>query len=70
MHADVISQEVIFLDHVDPHSSPMKAQGVSELGISGVAAAVANAIYNACGARVRSYPVTIEKILPHLPAVV
>jgi len=68
VHADVVAQEVIFLDHVDPHSSPMKAQGVSELGISGVAAAVANAIYNACGARVRTYPVTIDKILPHLPA--
>ncbi|RZT29068.1 xanthine dehydrogenase family protein molybdopterin-binding subunit [Cupriavidus agavae] len=67
VHADIIEQEVIFIDHLDPHSSPMKAQGVSELGISGVAAAVANAVYNACGARVRSYPVTIEKILPHLP---
>ncbi|WP_027351755.1 xanthine dehydrogenase family protein molybdopterin-binding subunit [Halotalea alkalilenta] len=67
VHADILEQEVIFLDHLDEHSSPMKAQGVSELGISGVAAAVANAIYNACGARVRSYPVTIEKILPHLP---
>ncbi|MCD9125793.1 xanthine dehydrogenase family protein molybdopterin-binding subunit [Luteimonas fraxinea] len=67
VHADIIEQDVIFLDDLDPHSSPMKAKGVSELGISGVAAAVANAIYNASGARVRQYPVTIEKIYPHLP---
>lgn len=68
VHADIIDQQVIFIDELDPHSSPMKAKGVSELGISGVAAAVANAVYNATGARVRSYPITIEKIFPHLPA--
>jgi xanthine dehydrogenase YagR molybdenum-binding subunit len=68
VHADIIDQQVIFIDELDPHSSPMKAKGVSELGISGVAAAVANAVYNATGARVRSYPITIEKIYPHLPA--
>jgi CO/xanthine dehydrogenase Mo-binding subunit len=45
---------VIFLDETDPMSSPMKAKGVGELGICGVGAAVANAIYNATGVRVRS----------------
>ena len=47
VHADIPHQEVIFLDETDPMSSPMKAKGVAELGICGVGAAVANAIYNA-----------------------
>ena len=49
VHADIPHQEVIFLDETDPISSPMKAKGVAELGICGVAAAIANAIYNASG---------------------
>jgi xanthine dehydrogenase YagR molybdenum-binding subunit len=68
VHADIPHQEVIFLDETDPLSSPMKAKGVAELGICGVAAAVANAIYNATGVRVRDYPVTVEKLLEGLPA--
>jgi xanthine dehydrogenase YagR molybdenum-binding subunit len=67
VHADIPHQEVIFLDETDPMSSPMKAKGVAELGICGVAAAVANAIYNATGVRVREYPVTLDKLLPGLP---
>jgi xanthine dehydrogenase YagR molybdenum-binding subunit len=69
VHADIPHQDVIFLDETDPISSPMKAKGVAELGICGVAAAVANAVYNATGARVRDYPVTLDKLLPHLPPV-
>jgi xanthine dehydrogenase YagR molybdenum-binding subunit len=67
VHADIPHQEVIFLDETDPMSSPMKAKGVGELGICGVAAAVANAIYNATGVRVRDYPVTLDKLLPGMP---
>jgi xanthine dehydrogenase YagR molybdenum-binding subunit len=63
VHADIPHQDVIFLDEVDPMSSPMKAKGVAELGICGVAAAVANAVYNATGVRVRDYPVTLDKVL-------
>ena len=59
----------MFLDETDPVSSPMKAKGVGELGICGVAAAVANAIHNATGLRVRDYPVTLDKLLKGLPAV-
>ena len=70
MHADVPHQDVIFLDETDPISSPMKAKGVGELGICGVAAAIANAVYNATGVRVREYPVTLEKHLAKLPALV
>jgi xanthine dehydrogenase YagR molybdenum-binding subunit len=67
VHADIPHQEVIFLDETDPVSSPMKAKGVGELGLCGVAAAVANAVYNATGARVRHYPITLDKFLDKLP---
>jgi len=69
VHADIPHQEVIFLDEVDPISSPMKAKGVGELGICGVAAAIANAVYNATGTRIRDYPITLDKLLDHLPSV-
>ena len=67
VHADIPHQEVIFLDEVDPQSSPMKAKGVGELGICGVGAAVANAVYNATGVRVRDYPITLDKLLDRMP---
>lgn len=69
VHADIPHQDVIFLDETDPISSPMKAKGVAELGICGVAAAVANAVYNATGIRVRDYPITLDKLLDRLPEV-
>ncbi|MEN5343407.1 aldehyde oxidoreductase molybdenum-binding subunit PaoC [Achromobacter mucicolens] len=67
VHADIPRQEVIFLDEDDPVSSPMKAKGVGELGLCGVAAAIANAVYNATGVRVRNYPVTLDKLLDGMP---
>ncbi|MXP44879.1 aldehyde oxidoreductase molybdenum-binding subunit PaoC [Allopontixanthobacter sediminis] len=67
VHADIPHQECIFLDTLDPVISPMKAKGVGELGICGPGAAVANAIYNAIGVRVREYPVTLDKYLDRLP---
>ncbi len=67
VHADIPHQQVIFLDETDPSTSPMKAKGVGELGICGVAAAIANAVYNATGVRVREYPVTLDKLLDKLP---
>lgn len=67
VHADIPHQEVIFLEETDPTTSPMKAKGVGELGICGVGAAVANAIYNATGVRVRDYPVTLDKLLAGMP---
>lgn len=70
VHADIPHQDVIFLEETDPTSSPMKAKGVGELGICGVGAAVANAVYNATGARVRHYPITLDKVLDSLPALV
>jgi xanthine dehydrogenase YagR molybdenum-binding subunit len=67
VHADIPHQEVIFLDEVDAMSSPMKAKGVGELGLCGVSAAVANAVYNATGIRVRNYPITLDKLITQLP---
>jgi xanthine dehydrogenase YagR molybdenum-binding subunit len=67
VHADIPHQDVVFLDEVDPTAGPLKAKGVGELGISGVPAAVANAVYNATGIRVRDYPVTLDKLLDRLP---
>ena len=69
VHADIPQQEVIFLDTTDASSSPLKAKGVAELGICGVAAAVANAIHNATGIRVRDYPITLDKLIDRLPAI-
>lgn len=69
VHADIPHQEVVFLDEADDKANPMKAKGVGELGLCGVGAAVANAIYNATGVRVRDYPITLDKYLDRLPAV-
>ncbi len=69
VHADIPHQDVIFLEETDPISSPMKAKGVGELGLCGVGAAIANAIYNATGVRVRDYPITLDKYLDRLPDV-
>ena len=67
VHADIPQQEVIFLEDTDPISSPMKAKGVGELGLCGVSAAIANAVYNATGVRVRDYPIRLDKLLSALP---
>jgi xanthine dehydrogenase YagR molybdenum-binding subunit len=67
VHADIPHQDVILLDETDPMSSPMKAKGIGELGLCGVAAALANAVYNATGIRVRDYPVTLDKLLDRMP---
>jgi xanthine dehydrogenase YagR molybdenum-binding subunit len=67
VHADIPHQEVIFLDEVDPVSSPMKAKGVGELGLCGVGAALANAVYNATAVRIRDYPITLDKLIDRLP---
>jgi len=69
VHADIPHLEVIFMDEADPMSSPMKAKGVGELGLCGVSAAIANAIYNATGLRVRHYPITLDKLIGGLPEV-
>jgi xanthine dehydrogenase YagR molybdenum-binding subunit len=66
-NADVPQLEVHFLDERDIHANPIHAKGIGELGISGAAPAVVNAIYNATGVRVRDLPVTCDKLLAGLP---
>ena len=67
VNADVPQLEVHFLHERDIHANPIQAKGIGELGISGAGAAVANAIYNATGVRVRDFPITCDKIIEQLP---
>jgi xanthine dehydrogenase YagR molybdenum-binding subunit len=62
VHADVPVIDVLWTDIPDPHT-PMGAHGIGEIGITGVGAAVANAVYNATGTRVRDLPITLDKLL-------
>jgi xanthine dehydrogenase YagR molybdenum-binding subunit len=62
VHLDVPEIDVIWTDVPDPHS-PLGARGIGEIGITGVAAAIANAIYNATGKRVRELPITLDKLM-------
>ncbi len=62
VHLDVPEIDILWNDIPDPHT-PMGARGVGEIGITGTGAAVANAIYNATGKRVRELPITLDKLL-------
>jgi xanthine dehydrogenase YagR molybdenum-binding subunit len=62
-NADVPQIEVIFIDKKDPVTNPMGSKGIGEVGIVGVAAAVANAVFNATGVRVRDLPITPDKLI-------
>jgi xanthine dehydrogenase YagR molybdenum-binding subunit len=62
VHLDVPVIDVIWTGIPDPHA-PMGARGIGEIGITGVGAAVANAIYNAIGRRIRDLPITLDKLL-------
>jgi xanthine dehydrogenase YagR molybdenum-binding subunit len=62
VHLDVPEIEVIWSDEPDPRA-PMGARGIGEIGITGVGAAVANAVFNATGKRVRELPITLDKTL-------
>ncbi len=62
VHLDVPEIDVIWTDIPDPHA-PMGARGIGEIGITGVGAAVANAVYNAVGTRARELPITLDKLL-------
>ena len=56
------------MPELDNKSNPLKSKGIGELGICGAGAAVANAVYNATGIRVREYPVTLDKVMEGLEA--
>ena len=63
VNADIGSIEVEVVDEDDPHVNPLGAKGIGEIGITGVAAAVANAVYHATGKRIRDLPITLDKLL-------
>ena len=62
VHLDVPEIDVMWTDIPDPQS-PMGARGIGEIGITGAAAAIANAVFNATGRRVRDLPITLDKLL-------
>ena len=63
VHADIPEIDVQFIEKPDPFISPIGARGIGEIGVTGMAAAIANAIYNATGKRVRDLPITPDKLI-------
>jgi xanthine dehydrogenase YagR molybdenum-binding subunit len=63
VHADVHDIDVIFVDEHDEVINPLGAKGLGEIGVVGVGAAIANAIYHATGRRIRDLPITLDKLL-------
>jgi xanthine dehydrogenase YagR molybdenum-binding subunit len=62
VHLDVPDIDVIWTDIPDPQA-PLGLRGIGEIGITGAGAAIANAIYNATGQRIRELPITLDKVL-------
>jgi xanthine dehydrogenase YagR molybdenum-binding subunit len=69
VHADQPDIDVILLDYPDYQLSEFGARGIGEIGVTGLAAAVANAVYHATGKRIRSLPITLEKLIDEIPVV-
>ncbi|QUH02207.1 xanthine dehydrogenase family protein molybdopterin-binding subunit [Saccharopolyspora erythraea] len=67
VHADVPEVEAVIIESFDDKANVLGAKGLGELGICGAGAAVANAVFNATGIRVRDFPITLDKLLPELP---
>jgi xanthine dehydrogenase YagR molybdenum-binding subunit len=63
VNADLPSIDAVWIDEEDPHINPMAAKGIGEIGIVGTAAAVANAVYDATGVRVRDLPLTPARLV-------
>ncbi|MNI63120.1 Xanthine dehydrogenase molybdenum-binding subunit [compost metagenome] len=63
VHADITDIEVMFVEEHDDIVNDLGSKGVGEIGVVGVAAAVANAVYHATGKRVRAFPITLDKVL-------
>ena len=63
VHADMPEVDVIFIDQPDTKIGPLGSRGLGEISITGMTAAIANAVFHATGKRVRDLPITIEKIL-------
>lgn len=63
VNADIEKQEVFFVNKKDPISNPMGTKGLGETALVGMAPAIANAVFNATGKRVRDLPITLDKII-------
>lgn len=63
VNADVGEIDVIVVDEGDPHINVLGAKGIGEIGIVGVAAALAKAVYHATGKRIRDLPITLDKLV-------
>ena len=63
VNADIGTLDVSFVEENDPYVNPIGVKGIGEIGITGVAAAIANAVYNATGVRVRELPITLDKVM-------
>ena len=62
-HADIVDIDVSWLDEEDLHANALGAKGIGEIGITGTAAAIANAVHNATGIRVRDLPITPDRLV-------
>ena len=67
VHRDVPDLDVVLVEERDPAASPIQAKGIGELGMCGGAAAIGNAIYNACGARIFDFPMTPDRVIAAMP---
>ncbi|AZD98577.1 xanthine dehydrogenase family protein molybdopterin-binding subunit [Pseudomonas chlororaphis] len=68
VNADIAAMDVLFLEQPDTKANALGVKGLGELGVCGAGAALANAVYNATGIRVREFPLTLDKLLPGLAA--
>jgi xanthine dehydrogenase YagR molybdenum-binding subunit len=69
VHADIPEIDAVLLDDFDDKANVLGVKGVGEIGVCGAGAAVANAVFNATGVRVRDFPITLDKVLSGLPLV-
>jgi xanthine dehydrogenase YagR molybdenum-binding subunit len=63
VNADIPQIEAIFIDKPDPIINPVGTKGIGEISLIGVAASIANAVYNATGIRIRELPITPDKLI-------
>ena len=63
VNADVPSLEAILVEEHDPHVNALGIKGVGEIGITGTAGAIANAVWHATGIRVRQFPITLDRLI-------
>ena len=68
VNADVPSLDAILVEEQDPHVNPLGIKGVGEIGVTGSAGAIANAVWHATGVRVRNFPITLDRLIAEIAA--